>query len=230
MNIKFDLLKKLPDGNEEDINWDNIAKPYPAKKVIPQWLRDQIGDFPDGGKSIKKCQPFLDGLTTGYIIPFPDDAYIRLEGKYDFAITGPGGRFLSSHGPDQYNNAWFKDRLVIKFGNPWIVTTPENYSSYVFHPNGTNTKPFYSIPAVIDTDCYYQTISIPFICTETRIGSELTIKKGTPMCQILPFKRETWNMEVGNSNFDLWQEENKKLWDDPTDYYLKNIKQKKDFS
>lgn len=229
MNIAFDLLKKLPAGNEQDIDWNNIAKPYPGKKGMPDWLIEQEAQYDDGGITIKKCQPFLDGLTVGYIIPFPDDTIITLEGKYDFSISGPGGRFLSAHGAAQYNKTWWKDKIVVKFANPWIIKTDSGYSSYIFHPNGHNIKPYYSIPAVVDTDKYYQGISIPFVLNEFRIGAQIEIKKGTPMAQVLPFKRESCEMTIRDCDFDKWTEENKKLWADPQDYYLKNKKQKKNY-
>lgn len=230
MNIKFQLLKKLADGNEHEIDWDNIAKPYPAKKGVPDWLLNQEAEYDDGGKTIKKCQPFLDGVTSGYIIPFPDDTIIKITGKYDFEIAGPGGRFFSAHGYMQYNRSWFKDRLVVKFNNPWIIRTPENYSTYFFQPNGKNVKPLYSIPAIVDTDVYEMSVALPFVWTENKIGTELEIKKGTPMTQVIPFKRESWTMEIEDCDFDRWKTAQEKLWADPNNYYLKNVKQKKEYN
>ena len=230
MNIKFKLLKKFPDGNEQEVDWGNLAQPYPAKKGIPDWLTQQPAEYDDGGKTIKKCQPFLDGLTTGYIIPFPDNMTLRLKGKYDFEISGPGGRFISAHGYMQYNNSWFKDRLVIKFNNPWIIETPHNYSSYIFHPNGKNVKPFYTIPAIVDTDCYNLSIALPFVCYENKIGKEIEITKGTPMAQIIPFKREKWQISIEEADHKQWENSQKELWNDPNNFYLKHIKQKKEYN
>lgn len=230
MDIQFQLLRKLPDDNTDQVDWDNIAKPFVAKKVIPDWLQNQVAEFDDGGKTIKKCQPFLDGVTSGYIIPMPDDAYVRKTSKYDFEIAGPGGWFLSAHGYAQYNNAWFKDQLVVKFNNPWIVKTPENYSCYIYHPNGKNIKPFYTIPAIVDTDVYNLTVAFPFVWMEHRIGVEVKIPKGTPMAQILPIKRDSWQMDIQEADIEDWSSNQKLLTDNPNNFYLKNIKQRKEFN
>jgi len=231
MNIQFQLLKKLPPEVEdtEDINWNNISKPYPSKRQIPEWLLQQQAEFDDGGKTIKKCQPFLDGVTSGYIITMPDDAVIRKTSKFDFEISGPGGAFLSAHGYAQYNASWFKDRIVVKFNNPWIIKTPESYSCYICHPNGKNIRPFYTIPAVIDTDIYSLTVAFPFVWMDYKIGVELEIPKGTPMAQIIPFKRDTWDMQIDEANLEDWKQHQATLNVDPNNYYLKNIKQKKEF-
>ena len=231
MDIKFQLLKKLPPEVEaNNVDWDNIATPFSSKKAIPDWLQNQIAEFEDGGKTIKKCQPFLDGVTAGYIIPMPDDAIVRKTSKFDFEISGPGGNFLSAHGYAQYDNAWFKDRLVIKFNNPWVIKTPKEYSCYVCQPNGKNIRPFYTIPAVVDTDVYDLTVAFPFVWMEHKIGTEVEIPKGTPMAQIIPFKRDNWNMQIEDANTEIWANMRKDLTENPNGFYLKNIKQKKEFN
>lgn len=229
MEINFKLLKKLPEDFTQEIDWSSIAHPYPAKRAIPDWLSKQVAEFEDGGKTIKKCQPFLDGVTNGYVIPMPDDAVVRMTSKYDFEIAGPGGVFLSAHGYGQYDAAWFKDRIVVKFNNPWIIKTPESYSCYVCHPNGKNIRPFYTIPAVVDTDVYDLTVAFPFVWLENKINSEIKIPKGTPMAQIIPYKRDTWNMTVEEADLEYWKDKRKDLTENPNNFYLKNIKQKKEF-
>ena len=49
--------------------------------------------------------------------------------------------------------------------------------------------PFFSFPAIVDTDEYKTAVHIPFLVKKNWTG---TIKKGTPIIQVFPFKREDW--------------------------------------
>jgi hypothetical protein len=60
-----------------------IAEPVPAKTVLPDWFRRLPAvdsahvTASDNGLTIKRCMPFLDAMTTGWIIPLA--ATVRLE-------------------------------------------------------------------------------------------------------------------------------------------------------
>lgn len=60
-----------------------IAPPLPAKTCLPAWFKklpavDKAVLGPNGnGQTIKRCMPFLDAMTTGWILPLA--ASIRLE-------------------------------------------------------------------------------------------------------------------------------------------------------
>ena len=51
------------------------------------------------------------------------------------------------------------------------------------------------IAGVVDTDTYINTINFPFILNKR--DQQFLIKKGEPMVQVIPFKRESWKMWSG---------------------------------
>jgi hypothetical protein len=52
------------------------------------------------------------------------------------------------------------------------------------------------LPGIVDTDTYTANINFPFVLNNPEF--EGTILAGTPIAQIIPFKRETWKMSYGN--------------------------------
>ena len=54
---------------------------------------------------------------------------------------------------------------------------------------------FEIISGIVDTDNYINTINFPFILHKR--DEQFLIKKGEPMVQVIPFKRESWKMWAG---------------------------------
>ena len=78
---------------------------------------------------------------------------------------------------------------VFKFLNYWTPITPANYSILVTHPFGYSDIPCRALDAVIDSD--KSTIEVvPPVWVKK--GFRGIIEKGTPIAQIIPFKRESW--------------------------------------
>ena len=51
------------------------------------------------------------------------------------------------------------------------------------------------IEGVVDTDTYINEINFPFILKKR--DEQFLVKKGDPMVQVIPFKREAWKMWSG---------------------------------
>ena len=51
------------------------------------------------------------------------------------------------------------------------------------------------ISGIVDTDVYVNTIHFPFILTKR--DEQFIIKKGEPMVQVIPFKRDSWKSWSG---------------------------------
>jgi hypothetical protein len=54
---------------------------------------------------------------------------------------------------------------------------------------------FKIIDGIVDTDTYLNTIHFPFILNKR--DKQFLFKKGDPMVQVIPFKREAWKMWSG---------------------------------
>jgi len=198
--IIFKALNK-----EQSITHD---RPYPASQAIPSWFKDMTPydistENPDGKKLIirggisnataKKCTPMLDGMTSGYIIPLWADINVEQQTtplitwrtKTDiFQLHGESSRMIPS--PPGY------DQVVFKYLNTWIPITPPGYSVLVVSPLGYRGLPFQAIPAVVDSDKSTLEMIFPMWI---KTGLTGIVEAGTPMVQIIPFKRDDWKAE-----------------------------------
>jgi hypothetical protein len=57
-------------------------------------------------------------------------------------------------------------------------------------------SPFTILDGIVDTDSYNAPVNFPFVLNDW--GFEGLIPAGTPMAQVIPFKRESWQMEIGS--------------------------------
>jgi hypothetical protein len=78
-----------------------------------------------------------------------------------------------------------------------MVQTDEGYSTFFTNPMHQPVTPLKAIDAVVDTDTYFTDGHLSFLIKKNFKG---TIKQGTPMFQVFPFKREDWKMEL-DKNF-----------------------------
>lgn len=86
-----------------------IAPPVAAKTVLPDWFRKlppvdaQQASATNNGLTVKRCMPFLDAMTTGWILPLA--ATVRLEVKDGGSAVDAGWEFdrvmVSNHGAHQ---------------------------------------------------------------------------------------------------------------------------------
>ena len=78
---------------------------------------------------------------------------------------------------------------VFKNLHGWTIKTPPGWSCIFLHPAAYSDLPFKVIPGIVDTDILDYEINTPFVVKNGFTG---TIEKGTPMFQVIPFKRESW--------------------------------------
>lgn len=197
----------------------DYPQPEPASRAIPDWWKAApvyIGDdkftmqglMKFGGGSapnvgVKRCLPVLDGLSAGYIIRLHCDvefSYRYNEKPHEYMHQEPF--YSSQNSPvskwskEQFNGYNIPDgysRQVYKWNANWMVRTPPGYSCLFIHPIGYGDLPFKSLSGVVDTDKLETDINTPFIIKSDFQG---IIEKGTPIAQIIPFRREEWTSEV----------------------------------
>ncbi len=193
MNIVFTNTSNLID----------LAEPQPASKLIPNWYKDMAthigGDKkPDGsGKSkatIKRCMPVFDAITAGYIITLPTDVYVSLKDGEQFFQWANFG-LVSFHAVEQApTHPEKKPHPYPKWINYWAIKTPKGYSTMFVQPMHRESV-FTILPGVVDTDDYCAPINFPFVINDPNF--EGLIPKGTPIAQVIPFKRDAWSMQFG---------------------------------
>lgn len=174
-----------------------IAPPVPARSYMPDWFRklppvtEEVACETNSGLTVKRCMPFLDAMTTGWIIPLP--ATVRLDVAEKGTKLTAGWDFdrplVSFHGAHQVAGHPQTPRPPAKFHNFWTIATPPGWSclfvSPLNRPNGT----FEVVAGVVDTDTYASTIHFPFFCTAE--DGLYEIEKGSPLIQVIPFRRDS---------------------------------------
>jgi hypothetical protein len=194
--------------------------PIPTKFNIPEWYKNL--EHTVLNKTVKGCMPFLDTLTSGYLLKMPQDFYVRHNidnknekgeefkdsfqtyGLHDasqilFAKNINLNSGIDSHSLKQVEGSPFienKNLPFYKILNPWKIKTPKGYSCLFVPPLNNVDDRFSIIPGIVDTDTYSNEINFPMIINGDKYPVlETTIKKGTSYVQIIPFKRDSWKMK-----------------------------------
>jgi hypothetical protein len=210
-------------ANKEYINFTEI-KPEPSKLNIPNWYIELKHSL--GKPTVKGCIPFLETLTSGYILKMPIDYFLshnvkkiidkkmhRYTNGYSGTSTDTTNNFFSKnvnlnskkieyHPIEQLGKTCpyvnkNKDLPFHKILNPWIIKTPPGYSCLFLPPMNNTDDRFSIIPGIVDTDTFPSEINFPIVINGDKYPVlETTIKMGTPYVQIIPFKREKWKMKI----------------------------------
>jgi hypothetical protein len=186
-------------------SYNVFDKPIPASKIIPEWYKKtnknignvfSVGDNGNPSETIKACMPVFDIMTAGYFITMPADAFFEKIGEdYKVAWSTDLLSLIESHPTAQYENLKIPDQYnnqVYKFVQPWIIKTPPGYSCLFVSPTYRNDLPFYTFPSIVDTDKHPVPVNFPFFLNKNFSG---IIEHGTPIVQVIPFKRDSWNSE-----------------------------------
>ena len=238
MKIKYNKIHFTP---ERDAGEFEDFIPIPSVKTVPQWYKNIKRNFessqhdiqkdfrakvmPNG--TVKKCIPFLDSLTTGYMCTLACDV------KFD-PETGIFGwntdiAPINAHDPRQvegvdFGNGYF--HAVYKWINFNSMKTPKGWSCLITHPLNRLDLPFTTLSGVVDTDKHNQAINFPFL---VKLGFEGVIPAGTPIAQIIPFKRNNWKSSLGKFNKKEQEKQKFQITKHIEDNYKKTVWEKKDY-
>ena len=186
----------------------SIYPPKPASQVIPDWYKQMNSyltnkKFPlkDGltSATIKRCMPVFDAVTAGYII-FTDADISVTEAERGKQYYWSRGLGVNSH---PFVQAAGHPRIspqegALKIVNTWTIQTPKGYSCLFLNPLHREKLPINIYEGVVDTDTYHLPVQFP--CQLTDPNFEGIIPAGTPIVQVIPFKRESFEMEITKQN------------------------------
>jgi antitoxin (DNA-binding transcriptional repressor) of toxin-antitoxin stability system len=185
-----------------------IAHPAAAGRFLPDWFRvlprDLGTTFAEGlpALSVKACLPVTDAFGLGFIVPLPFDVALEMD---DDGVPlrmrwPPEATFqpITGHAPEQVGgpNPPFDRAAPLKWINPWRIKVPEGYSVLFTHPFNHFELPFRVFSGVVDCDHFQTTVNFPFVWTAG--GGSFTLKKGMPIAQLVPIRRDALvsNLEV----------------------------------
>ena len=186
------MMKKIK-FQSTDVNLA-INHPLPASKYIPSWFKKLPG-VKQGIDTIKKCMPFLDTATAGYMIVLSADVYFDENGVQQIAKN----QTVLSHGQVQIDGMVLpKDYSIqpYKWMNYFLTKTPRGYSTLFTHPMNRLDMPFYTLSGIVETDKFGLPVNFPFFIRSDFKG---IIPAGTPIVQLFPFKRDDWKSEVDDT-------------------------------
>jgi hypothetical protein len=90
-------------------------------------------------------------------------------------------------------------KTLLKFSNPWSIKTPKGWSVQFKNPANNWSNNIHILEGIVDTDEYFTPVNFPFVWTGTEEG-EWVIPKGTPLVQVIPFKRVAVDVKVAVYN------------------------------
>ena len=187
-----------------------LSAPEPAVRHVPEWYRslakhhssnddknlnpaNHIGG--DGATvATKMCMPFLDSLTAGYMYVLEDDLYVELDEDGKPSLYWENDVMILDKRPTIElpvpNNCH-----PIHYGwrMNWFYETPPGYSVLITHPMNRFDLPFYTMSGIVESDIWGLPVFTAFFLQR---GFQGVIPKGTPIFQVIPFKRDNWELEV----------------------------------
>lgn len=174
-----------------------LTPPTPATEVIADWYK-KAPKFPKENDptyvGFKSCVPFLDAMTSGYMLTTPCD--IKVEQRSD----GPAFRWRIDWDPVSFRDPEALHGISIPTGYsehvfawymPFVMTAEKNVSLFVTHPLNRYDLPFLTTSGIVDMTGALNAGHMPFFI---RSDFEGIIKEGTPYAQITPFVRNDWQL------------------------------------
>ena len=189
--------------------------PIPAKKLIPQWIKDLMPVSSSGNNTAKKCPPLIDMLTTGYYIRAVSNLkFVRTVENNEECLNVTGEWIVgdkkvtdifdeSSFGVSVMGMHSFDQapivingirKQIFKFYGMWVTTVPKGYS-ILYLPVSHFHQNFEILPAIVDADDDWE-VPTAFPALASYNGTEETsweVKAGDPIALAIPFKREEWS-------------------------------------
>jgi hypothetical protein len=194
-----------PKSKEAEILVDH---PIPYRKNMPEWYKNMPA-FSEGEMKVfsggstnataKLCRPFFDSLSMGYVQNLWCDVYIKKDGDQIFYENSMQKCPAMSHREDDseipINSIFFQKEFIWKM--QWVPKLPKGYSMIYTHPFNREDLPFRSFTGIVDSDVFFheKEANHPFYIQGNFEG---LIPAGTPIVQMIPFKREEWKMSIKN--------------------------------
>lgn len=190
-------MSKFVDFHCEEHLRGCIPEPRKASEVLPSYYKalppHVAGDVTVG--TAKRCVPFLEAVSTGFVIPLCVDVVLTVEGgniSWSAPNNSPIPNIIETHFYEQLEGYPLASEpygaVPLKFVNPWVVVTPKGVSCLFTPCLNHFERRFLVASGIVDTDSYYNTVNLPFVWTGGE--GQFMLRKGTPLVQVIPIQRE----------------------------------------
>ena len=193
------VLRHTPTEYSE-LNVVQASKCYPQwYKDAPVYPKDDTSEIAKG--SFKKCSPFTDSFSLGYMLPLQKDVHITfINGERKISSFVAANPVLQRSTAVHNNPTLPVPSGFCQEPFAWltknIIHIPEGYRALITHPLNRYDLPFITLTAVLNGEFTLQPGSVPMFLKEDFEG---TIPAGTPIAQIILFKDEDWVSEIDSS-------------------------------
>ena len=192
------------------------CRPVLAKKYKPDWWGAMPANDINRGSvvegTLKICPAMHDFLNIGWLLVSNYDIKVvhdkdlgTCKAIFDVAKNEQGVA-IPSHPKEQFgtgkdyqfnyhtNNDEIYDAFKVR--NSWSIKLPTGYSMMYLDPFLWQNKDFKAWNGVIDADKHFNFLTENSnIIMYPKHGNDFVIKKGTPLVQVIPFKRDEWTAE-----------------------------------
>ena len=140
-----------------------LPPPVPAVQGLPDWFKALPHTAFNAltqaeSQTVKRCPPFIDAMTYGFLIPLPCDLKVE-NGAFSWDFNVPvnsANNFMRSpiafHDASQVAGTPYQqgDNFAIKFNNFWTIEAPPGYSLLFTHPVNRADLPFTTLTGLVD--------------------------------------------------------------------------------
>ena len=184
---------------------DSFPNVEPMKKSIPDWFKKK-NKFADNERvlkvlppnlTFKACSTFGESFIVGYSMPLVSDIAVRqTEGGPSITWHDQGESFLEARSLE------INSEVPVPMGchkQPFawhtknVIKIPKGYSALLTHPLNRYDLPFVTLSGIVDGEFVLQDGNCPVFFSKDFEG---IIPAGTPILQILLFKRENWKSKI----------------------------------
>lgn len=201
-----------------------VPRPIPAREARPDWVnrmpvfknnKMQIDMTGQANLTAKMCAPFMDTFNFGYIQETWCDIYVEKDSNgFPNYYYSNFPHIVFSRSSENYpqDDLFYETEFLWKI--QWSPRLPSGYSVLYTHPLNRDDLPFRTLSGIIDADRHFfeSNGNHPFFIKKDFEG---IIPKGTPMFQIIPFKRDDWKAGAEPFDPDLDKQKNflrSKFW------------------
>lgn len=184
-----------------------VPSPVRSANAVPEWFKNTPLAAEGEGTS-KACPPFVDAFTTGYIQKLWCDVEFADNGRTVYFDSKYAPVTIKKNNPQHVPIFDGFESVELQWNTHWEPVTPEGYSALYVHPLNQYNLPFMTFSGIIDTDKFSLTGPLRFLL---KSGFNGVIKSGTPLYQIIPLKRDKWNSQSNEYDYEILKDQNNKL-------------------
>jgi len=206
----------------------------PIRNIVPDFYKNaepianykKIKELPIQA-TFKHCSTYLDTFTTGYYLPLVADIAVKQTDNGPLiSWSDPQLPIISER--DKTHNPTLPTPIGCST-NQFIWQThhtfevPKGYSALLTHPLNRHDLPFVTLSGIVD-DFVLHPGKLPVYFSSTFEG---TIPKGTPIVQVILFKRESWKSKIDKDVVEVAKQNLFNSISESSGWYKKNIWKKK---